>query len=216
MAKAPHGILGEVIGKVGTVIGYVLKGQWIIRSLGKITKAPSKLQIFYRHKLPAVDAFLTPILDFIKVGMEPITVGTTWNFHNAAVHYNFAEAIVAEKDQFKIDFTKAVICKGKIEMQTDVQIVPTTTGIKFKWDGTFTGKGVKSTDQVMMLAYFTNKHKASFDSAGAKRSSGEDHLPIAAVDTGRLCHVYVSFISQDRKNVANNYYLGEFVGRIKN
>lgn len=51
--------------------------------------------------------------------------------------------------------------------------------------------------------------------AGAKRSGGEDELPIAVINSGLPCPVYISFISQDRKNVMNNFYLGSITGRLK-
>lgn len=154
-------------------------------------------------------------MEFLRVGLHGITLNTTCNFQNAEVHYNFNEAVVGEYQKFTIDYPKVVLTKGKMEMLTEVGLLSTPRGIEINWDAEFTGQGTKTTDQVMLLLYFPKLQKAVYETAGAKRSRGEEELAIGPIFRKHTFHAYISFLSEDRKGISNNHYMVEFKWIIK-
>ncbi|HEY0176822.1 MAG TPA: DUF6266 family protein, partial [Pedobacter sp.] len=68
-------------GKLGDTVVYSLNGQDVKRSIGLITKDPSKLQKENRTSMRTVTDFLKPVLNFIRIGFELETKGTLLNAH---------------------------------------------------------------------------------------------------------------------------------------
>jgi hypothetical protein len=62
----------------------------------------------------------------------------------------------------------------------------------------------------MLLAYFPEQEKAIYLLAAAKRSQCADTLTVPADLLGAYMEVYISFVAQDRKSIANSSYLGSF------
>ena len=64
-------------------------------------------------------------------------------------------------------------------------------------------------DQVMIQLYFPGaSDKIIFLKAGAKRAEGKEFLALEK-SWHPKAHVYISFISDNRKRISNSQYLGE-------
>jgi hypothetical protein len=88
MAKAPQGIIGPFIGKAGNVVGYVLNGQAIVRSLPRpSSKPPSPLALNNRAKMKLLTSFLSNMRDFLMMTFMPESRATVYNWYNLAIRY---------------------------------------------------------------------------------------------------------------------------------
>ncbi|TKC08818.1 DUF6266 family protein [Pedobacter frigoris] len=69
----------------------------------------------------------------------------------------------------------------------------------------------KPATQMMLMAYCPgeeNEDLAYYKTAGAKRSTGHDELELPGNMSGKSMELYISVISEDRKEVADSKYLG--------
>ncbi|MES2456606.1 MAG: DUF6266 family protein [Bacteroidota bacterium] len=83
-----------------------------------------------------------------------------------------------------------------------------SAGLKFTWNAEEDRSWSAGSDQVMMVVYFPESKSVAYRLYGAKRSAGEDVLPLTEVQLGARMEVYVSCVSADRKAIADSMYLG--------
>lgn len=58
-------------------------------------------------------------------------------------------------------------------LTANVQVSIVEKGLTFKWDASFTAKGIHQNDQVMLMAYDPMKRNTKFQLNAGKRSEGE-------------------------------------------
>ena len=91
MARVVNGINGPFIGKVGSVIGYTRNGVAYMKGLYKArTKGPGEKEVLNRKKFAAAQAWLKPIIDYVRVGFkgynerfEGFVAAKSWLMKNA-------------------------------------------------------------------------------------------------------------------------------------
>ena len=61
----------------------------------------------------------------------------------------------------------------------------------------------------MLMAYYPSDGKIFYEKKGAKRVDGKESLAISEYPRkDSIVHVYLSFISNDRKRISNSIYMG--------
>ena len=210
MGKAPQGIMGPFFGKVGTVIGYDLNGQHIMRGLAqKSFVAPTDLVLNNRGKLTLINKFIKKMRGFIKMAFVPEARGTTKNWHNLVIQYNNPHAIKGVYPDLEIDYPKVVLSRGELAQPANAVVEIVKEGIKFSWDVNDDNKN--NDDQAMMMLYFPEDSSAKFETGGAKRKTGSDVIKIDKEDlVGKTIETFISFTSNDRLQFSNSLYTGRF------
>ncbi len=207
MAKAPQGIMGPFSGKAGTVIGYTLNGQHLIRSLPHVsTKKPTTEVKNNRGKLKVLSAFIRHMDEYLIMAFTPEARGTVKNWHNLAIQYNNPTAIKGYYPDLEIDYPNVVLSRGNLKQPVNTRVERTEGGLKFSWDVNEEDKWSK--DQVMIMAYFPGDHSTEYETGGAKRSDGEDTLVIPKCMMKLAMEIFISFVSNDRQEFSNSLYVG--------
>lgn len=212
MAIKLNGPLGFIYGKLGNLVYYVKDGKQLVREKGKITKLPSVAQLQNRMELAVAVAFVKPLVEFIKVGYtvweQDLDKGKTP--YNLAVSYNKINAVTGVNPDVTIDYTKALVAKGRLKQAVLPGIELKENGLQFSWESPEYYDWSYYQDEVMMLAYFPELKQGVYELAGAKRMECKDFLPLPAELTTKHMEVYISFVSNNRKRTANSTYLGRF------
>ncbi len=209
MAIVTGGINGPFKGKVGSVFGYTMNGQNIIR--GARRKSPknkrgSVAQNVSRSKFTKMQHFLTPILPFIQVGFNMAGRAKNISAHNAAKSYNMLNAFTAEGE---IDFSKVLVSSGNLPGPLTAQVEKDDAGFHFSWTNHPDRSGVRNSDQVMLLAYGANKGFPYIMLSGARRKEGYEKFTTTLFASGEQIHMWIAFISDDRQYISTSMYLGE-------
>jgi len=207
MARAINGILGAFVGKVGTVVGYVVNGESFMRSLSSRPKAMTEKEIINQAKFKIVQEYLKPIKGLVKVGFHKYYTKT--GGFRGAVSYIRKEALVTDDAGSYIDPAKVKISGGDLEQAIDpVAVFEAPNQIKITWDATDV-LYERQADQLLVLAYemegFKTK-KVIFD--GAYRKHGTMSLEIDGDFRGKNVDIYVGFLADDRSSQSNSQYLG--------
>jgi hypothetical protein len=207
MGSLLSGINGPIRGKVGTVIGSSRNGVPYIKGpYKKRTKSISQKEQLNRKKFAAAQAWLAPLLDFVREGFRGYSQRSQGFV--AAKSWLLKNAFIGEEGNQHIDPALAKLSAGDLPNPEDIVVTQTETGdLKFTWNAAGDGSG--NFDQIMMLAYDVQRAHAVFNTTGQFRRTGVDILPLDRTN-GNNFHVYAAFNAADRSRQSDSIYLGEW------
>ncbi len=158
--------------------------------------------------MAVVNAFLKPILPFIKLGFAFAVQGTDRNQHNEAVSYNKRFALQGEYPNIAMDYSKALLSKGDLPPALSPAINKLPNGIEFTWQVPADMDYADLCNRAMLLLYFPESKTAIFDLSGARRSELRDFFPLASELLEQTIHAYIAFVGDDRLSVSDSVWVG--------
>ena len=207
MGRLVAGIHGPILGKVGTVIGSSRRGVPYVKGpYRKRTKVVSEKEIANRKKFALAQAWLKPLLDFVRVGFKGYSARSEGFVSAKSVLLN--NAFEADGENRHINPALVQVSFGTLPLPASISAGHITAdGLQFTWDPNVPD-GAHAKDQVMMLAYDVENKVRFFNTTGQFRTTGADILPITKTEGKKTYHLYASFISADRSRQSNSVYLG--------
>lgn len=207
MGRLLQGINGPFSGKAGSVVGFVINGQGYIKGLyKKRTKRISEKEQLNRKKFATAQNWLKPLTPFLRAGFKDYQA----NFQGfvAAKSYLMKNALQLEGSEVTIDASKMKISHGSLPHPNEVSFGIETKKIRLSWDTTAIDDQ-SPTDQAMVLAYDPIGGGVYGEVYGPNRHIGEYlfEFDINYRHANPL-HLYVAFISDDRKKKSDSIYLG--------
>lgn len=207
MGKIKQGILGGFSGKVGSVIGSSWNGKSYMRGKAVSIKNPNTAkQQMTRAKFTLAISTLRPVAPFIRIGFKGYANGKT--AYNAAMSYTFKNAITGEFPEYSIDYAKLLVSRGSLAGANSFDVESTSGKIKISWDDNSDMGNARLSDIAMIAIINPGKGEASYITEGAPRSFGYEEVPVNQFWTGDEVEVYLSFISEDEKQISNSTYCG--------
>ena len=205
MAVIRNGPNGGLRGKFGSVIGYRLNGQDIIKGLPKKrTKKPTLREQANRAKFAQMQAWLKPLLGFLQIGFKGYA--PTFQGFVAAKSYNSKHAFVKkEDDTLHIDPALALVSCGTIILPKTMSMERIGDEIVVTWD---TGGNHQPIDTAMLLAYIPETGANEYDLAAAKRFNGTAIIAMPDHSVGDEIHIYLAFVAYNHNSQSNSHYLG--------
>ncbi len=211
MAILKEGINGPFSGKVGSIVGYQLNGQNIIRGLPAVVKRkPTALTLINRGRMKAVSKFLTPIKRVIDFGYKNVAPkGSRVGTFQSAQSYIFKNAIdYGEGDAPYVNPEKVLVFQGPLMPPPRLEVARDKSLLHLTWD-----KDACSTMKAVLLvfAYVPEDDVFWFEEAGAKASKGTFTWDLATeirADRYEQIHVYAGFYDIRRNELSNSVYGG--------
>lgn len=209
MAILKGGINGPFSGKVGSVVGYELNGQAIIRGLPNVIKRPpSPLALINRNRMKAVSKFLSPIVPIINFGYKKIAPpGSRIGTFQAAQSYLFKQAIDYDQDTVPyINPEKALIFRGDLDMPIVTSLNRHQGKLTITWEAE--PYQYDRHYNVLLMAYDI-ENEASLYEGGATMSAGqlEWELPEHFEKINQL-HVYMGLHDLFTGEMSDSVYAG--------
>jgi len=210
MGTIKKGILGGFSGKVGTVVGSSWKGISYMRSLPQKVRNPrTEPQMSHRSKFAITLSYLKPLNGVLRTGWK--LYANRQSPLNAAMSYTIANAIAGTYPDYSIDPSKVLVSRGSLTPAVNVIATPVSAAINFEWDDNSDLNNANQTDRALLAVLNSAKSEAIFDVAGATRYEATQSLSVPANWSGDSVEVYVGFISEDGKEIANSVYVGNLV-----
>ena len=207
MGTIKKGILGGFSGIVGTVVGASWKGIPYMRSLPqKVRDARSEKQISQRTKFGLVTGLLKPMAPLLRTGWK--LYADRQSPYNAATSYMLANAITGVFPDYAIDESKVLISSGSLTPAADAKAIAAGKNIEISWNDNSGVGSAKQTDTTLVAVVNTAKREAATYPEGAERVDETQTVVIPADWSGDSVDVYLGFISEDGREVANSVYLG--------
>src|SRR5690606_24188825 len=136
MAIGHHGINGPFRGKVGTIVGYTLNGQQVMRAVGKRKRPFTKLELLNQAKMKAVSKFLGPINTIVKFGFRrEAPPGSRVGPFQLAQSHARKNAIAVDEAQLPfIDPAKVLISRGALEPPLNCTVQREAHRLTLRWE----------------------------------------------------------------------------------
>jgi hypothetical protein len=203
-----EGILGFFRGKVGSVVGSVIRGVHYMRGLGDFrADNPSPAQLDQRVKFALMTAFLKPLKSLIAIGFQTGKTGLT--SANLALSANLKQAISGVSPNFAVDYAKVMYSQGSLAKGLGAGLVTQDNEkLQFNWDL----KGDEAgTDLATVMVYNPTQKTYVVLSNAALRSAKTFVLQLPTDFTDQVVHGWISFVSADKKRVSDSLYLGQLI-----
>ena len=208
MGVIKQGILGPFSGKVGTVVGAIWKGIGTIRALpASVSNPRTEGQVNQRTKFSAALEFLQPSLAFIQQGFRFYAKGMS--AFNAAQSYVLKNAITGTAPNFSVDYTTALVSRGKLEGVSGGNLSELNGTVTVTWTDNSNQGNARADDKVLLLVYNPTKgesHIVLEDPATREDATIVSTLP--AHYSGDTVHVYLAFQAADGSMVSNSDHVG--------
>ena len=208
MGSLKNGLFGGFHGRIGNLVGYVLNGKSIIRTIGKSSKPLSPARKINCDRMSVVNQFLRPLTSFIKLGFHLKVAGTNRNYYNEAVSYNKKHAVRGEYPNAQLDYSKAMLSMGSLLIAEKPQIQLIGEEVEFSWAFSKDRWRENGNDRAMLLVYFPDGNAERHVLSGARRSEGKDRLYIGPRFANQRMEAYISFIKDDGSEISDSVYVG--------
>ena len=163
------------------------------------------LQKTGRSKFALALSICKPLTGFLRVGYKNFTTKQT--AFNAAMSYILENAIIGEYPNYTVDIKKVLVSKGTLPGVQNGFTTYQNREISINWtDNSGTGNA-KSSDNSMIAILNISKDEAVFEIAGRPRFVGNHKITIPADWKGDCLEVFISFISEDRKEVSDSSHI---------
>ena len=207
MGKINLGILGSFSGKVGNVVGGSWKGISYMRAKASSVSNPrTEGQMSQRSKFALVLGILKPITGFIRVGYKRFTTKQT--AFNAAMSYILNNAITGTFPDFSVDLSKVLVSRGNLAPASNAAAIGAGGSIGLTWDDNSASNMANATDKALVVVMNPVRAEAVYETAGSLRSTGIHEIAVPADWLGESVEVFLGFIAEDGKDLANSVYLG--------
>lgn len=205
MAIGKSGINGPFSGKVGSVIGYELGGQMIIRSVGRRTKPFSKQELLNQAKMKVVSLYLQPLKPMIQFGFKGIApkgsrIGA---FQMAQSHARKFAVELDEDGRPFVEPSKVLLSKGELPPPENCRILREGNMLRMACQTPSTiNQGVK-----LMVILYDGVNDAGFQEIEFSKGTEnyEWEWEMIGADTAQL-HAYILFLLPFSLDVSNSVY----------
>jgi Family of unknown function (DUF6266) len=207
MAKLLNGINGPFSGKVGAVVGYVLRGQAVMRGLPNKRKwGSSQAQQQQQAKFALMHDFLRTLLPFLNITYNSVAVQMTG--FNKAFSYNVKNAITGTHPGLKIDYSKVMVGMGDMPVELSPTVKASPEGmITFSWTNGSALVSARPTDQAFVAIYCEEKKIWIYELNPASRKMGSCTIKTTQFK-GKEIQTYIGFISNDGQSASDSLYTG--------
>ena len=208
MGKLINGIFGGFHGRIGNLVGYTLKGKYVIRKIGRSSKPLTPGRKANCQKMTLVNEILSPSLPAIQVGYRLAVAGTDKNEYNEAVSYNKKNALQGTYPNLSLDYSKVLLSMGKLPVAIHPTLSQTDHKITFNWKVMLDQSYQYANDRAMLVLYFPDLKISRCDLIGSRRIEGTHTLDIALDHVNERMEAYISFVKDNGRAVSDSVYVG--------
>jgi len=215
MGTIKKGILGGVSGKIGNVVGGSWKGIDYLRVLpASVSDAKSPLQKTQRNKFAVVMKFLQPLTEFIRIGFKGQAVKQT--AFNAAMSYNYHNALTGEYPDIAIDYANAAVSQGNLPAAVNpVCASDEAAKVSISWDANTNQGHASDNDVAMAVVYNPILKEAIYVLNAGTRADATISIDLPNNFSGNDVHCYVCFMVLEsalvggaKNAISNSAYAG--------
>ena len=210
MARIKNGILGGINGKIGGAEGYIRNGIAYVRiKRRKSNKPPTEKQKAARQRMSLVNKFINTMTAFVGIGFAQVAKGQAFSANNAAKSYQLRNSLEGTYPDQVINYGKVLLTAGELRPAENAAIEIFENGMKFIWDCDPMGDRNYQWSVAMLLVYCKALDRSYFDLSGVKRTAKEQFVELPPIFKGHDLQVYLSFITDDRKAIANSVHVAQ-------
>lgn len=208
MGKLSRGYLGGFQGQLGTAYGCFWRLMDLIKAMPrKVSRPPTEGQLKVQLRMSLMTSLLSGLSRVIKIGFK-FAAPTNQSPMNAAVSYNLSNAITGVSPNYTVDFSKVMYSRGKLAEPNAFQVsADTISKVKFSWQASVAGSDeFQLTDKAIFVAYNPAKGKFVTLIGAVTRAALQYEMQLPPTFSGDLVECFMSFVSEDGREVSNSVY----------
>ena len=215
MGTIKHGLLGGVSGKVGNVVGGNWKGIDYLRVIpANVANPKTQKQMNQRAKFMTVIKFLQPFTEFLRIGFK--AYATKMSAFNAAVSYNFKNAVSGEFPDYSIEYDNVLLARGNLTGVYNAACVSDEASkVKLTWDDNSGTGSAYASDKALVVIFNPSKNEVFYNLDAGQRSDAQTTLEVPASYSGDEVQCYLTFAAMDsligsggKHAISNSSYAG--------
>ncbi|EPH11653.1 hypothetical protein HMPREF9713_01492 [Myroides odoratimimus CCUG 12700] len=156
MAEIKEGILGAVVGKVGTVVGVLWRGRNILRAKPlKSSKKATEAQLKQWDKMSLVSTFASKFKDFVNAHCPAVYNGEKWmTGKEQMISRLMKQGIAIHEGEQYVQIDKVLLSIGTLAPAVIKKISTLKAGkLKVQWDNHLINPLTLDTDVLTIMAY---------------------------------------------------------------
>ncbi|MGL4584183.1 MAG: DUF6266 family protein, partial [Flavobacterium sp.] len=211
MAEIKQGILGGVHGKVGTVVGFMWRGKYYIRSRPrKSSKLATGKQVAQRSKLAVASGFVSKFREFVNAHYPPALLNDKMaSGREQLISMLMKEGMTNIEGEPCVEIANVLVSMGSLPPAVVKKVNQLKTGrIKVLWDNSITNILAKNTDRLSIVAYSEELHKVEVIESIAKREDKYVHFDLPKDWVEGKVHFWSVWKSADGKLISTSAYHG--------
>jgi hypothetical protein len=211
MAEIREGILGGVIGTVGTVVGFKWRDGYYIRAKPRKSQKPAtEAQILSRTKMGMVSTFASKFKDIVNRYCPPTLLNKKMAPGKEQLISMLTKEGVVIIDKIPcIDISAAILSIGSLPPAVIKKIKILKTGrIKVSWDNSIVNLMTKATDRLILVAYHEDLKLAKEIETLGKREDKFVHFDLPKEWTKGNVHFWSIWKSEDGVRTSTSAYHG--------
>jgi len=198
-------------GTLGDKVYFVRNGIQFTRSKPVHNLKPrTAAQLDQRARFTVILKFLQPLTIFLRVGFR--NDKSTMSPFNAAMSYNFKNALTGAYPEYAIDYSKVLVSQGNLPGALYPAAVSVGGGkIEFTWDDNSAEIDAMANDKAVLVVYNPGKQEAEFLLSDNTRIGGNQIITLPTEFTGDTVHCYIAFQKTNQKAISNSLHIGEIL-----
>ncbi|WP_316798671.1 DUF6266 family protein [Pedobacter frigidisoli] len=208
MGRVKNGILGTFSGKVGAVVGVVMRGKNYVRGLPEKSSKPATLkQIAARAKFRYFNEWRNPFSTFFAITFFNQTA--THSAQNAVHRFN-KDVVIGEYPDFDLDYRKIKISEGTLALPENFQLQLSDQTLLFTWKKLPSDYPNMKIDDLLAFAVFKKNDKMDIAASTCAASRGSGHYEFTLPENfhGQEVYVYGTFLSNNRQQACTSICFG--------
>jgi hypothetical protein len=212
MARNNSGVLGNFIGTIGPVTGFMRNGQNVLRSsASSIKNKHTPLQLAQREKISICTAFVKAFSGAGFLHKSFPAYGHTGSGYNRAMSALMSRALVGEYPAMALSYAEVLISKGRLPgAQSAKMVKKANSTLQFSF-ADYSGFGIAAPDDtVILVACAPDLQQAVFGLYNGFRKDKKAILNVAALK-GHAVETWIGFLSADTEDASDSVYTGRMV-----
>jgi hypothetical protein len=191
-------------GKLGNIVGRVIKGKQFISPLPRPRKSkPTNRELESRRNFALAIRFLKHVVPVLKKYDDP--TGRS-GFHKALSHL-MRHAIQGTHPEQRINFSQLILGEGILQNPRTYQVGSPAKGLlEFSWTHELRRSGSKS-DRIFVLVYNEATHHFKFELNGPERRERQFLMDVSSF-SGKQIEVWFGFSSATDSLASSSIYAG--------
>ena len=125
--------------------------------------------------------------------------------------YILGNAIAGAYPDFSVDMAKVLVSRGSLTGALNGVATSANGVVTLNWADNSGSGTAAATDKALIVVLNPARAESVFDTGGNQRVAGTEDITVPADWVGESVEVFLGFITEDGKDVANSSYLGSVV-----
>lgn len=209
MATNNPGVIGNFIGTIGPVTGFIRNGQNILRSsTSSVKNMRTPLQLAQREKINICTRFIKAFSGTGFLNKTFPAYGHPGTGYNRAVSALMSRALTGVYPNMQLNYQQVLISKGRLPgAQTAKVVKKANSNLQFSFIDNSTDGIAAANDTVILVAYAPALQQAVFSLYNGFRKDKKALLNVAAFK-GQSIETWIGFLSADEKDASDSVWVG--------